>query len=386
MKILIINYEFPPLGGGAATATQHIAKEMSAMNYEIVVLTTWYNGLKEDEVRDGYRIIRIRSLRKRISRSNPLEMISFVILALFHIPGILRIWRPDKIIAFFAIPSGIIAYALKMVYSINYIISLRGGDVPGFNVKNLNIYHWFSRPLTKRVWKNAEYIIANSNGLKKLAEQTAHKIRKKVYVIQNGVDLEQFNHNAPHEQNKITILFVGRLTEQKGISSLVEAVKKITNQCPELYNVFCCKIIGDGPLKNKLEESVKKNGLLDIIKFIGWLPREALPMYYQHANIFVLPSSDEGMSNAILEAMASGLPIITTNVSGNEDLVKNNENGIIINNDKELSSALITLIKDPELRKKFGQKSQKISEDYFWRKTALQYLQLINNNNDYRSI
>jgi glycosyltransferase involved in cell wall biosynthesis len=82
MRILLINYEFPPLGGGAGNATKNVAKELTVLGHEVLVLTTWFEGLPENSFTDNYRIIRIKSRRKRVDRSNPIEMLSFIIVPL----------------------------------------------------------------------------------------------------------------------------------------------------------------------------------------------------------------------------------------------------------------------------------------------------------------
>jgi len=373
MKILLINYEFPPLGGGAGNATQNIAKELVRLEQEVIVISSSFNNLTREENLNGYKLIRVKSLRKERGQSNPWEMIIFVISVIFFLSKFLKKWRPDIIIAFFSIPSGIVAYWLKKRYKINYIISLRGGDVPGFYAKNLKFYHWLTLPINKKVWQKAKSIIANSKGLQRLAQQTADQLHKKVAYIPNGVDTNIFYPLKQKGGNKFKIIFIGRLTEQKNIEMLIGAISQLSEK---IKNNLKCEIIGQGPLKKKLMKMANKLKLNKIIIFLGWLDREDLPDKYREADIFILPSKDEGMPNVILEAMASGLPIIATDISGNQELVASNLNGILINNTEELTNALIKMINDEKLRINFGQQSLIKSRYYSWQKVAKQYLEI----------
>jgi len=379
MKLLLINYEFPPLGGGAGNATKNIAKEIAILGQEVVVLTTFFQGLKEDEFIDGYRIIRLRSLRKKKYQSNIIEMISFVLSAIFFLRTFIRIWKPEKVISFFSIPSGIVAYYLKRKFNIDYIISLRGGDVPGFNVnsKTLDIIHQFTLPVNKIIWGNSNHIVANSVGLRELAEKTAVEVNKKVEIIDNGIDLSIFYPGTNKINSKIRILFVGRLNKQKRVVDIIKAINIVIKKKKDSKNKIDFLIIGDGPEKSALEELTNNLGLNNIIKFYGWVDRNLLPDEYRESDIFVSPSTDEGMPNTILEALASGLPIITSNVSGNRELVIDNINGFVINNIEELPETLEKIIESDELRKKFGQESLIISKSYSWKEAAMKYIELI---------
>ena len=380
MKILLINYEFPPIGGGAGGVTQNIAKELAKLGHEIKILTSSFENLTKKELKDGYQVIRTISLRSKKEQSNSIEMIIFVISAIFASVKILKKWRPDKTIAFFSIPSGIVSYFIYKIYKINYVISLQAGDVPGFDdgSKFLKLYHWLTLPLNKIIWKKSNKIIANSCGLQNLAKKTADKIDKQVKVIPNGVDLEKFKPNIKKKNNNIfRILFVGRLVKQKRVEFIIKAVYLLIKENKELKNKIYCKIIGEGHLGNKLKNLTKDLKLDDVIEFSSWIDRECLPSEYQKAKVFILPSINEGMPLVVLEALASGLPIIATRVYGSEELVKDSANGMLISNEKELMSALLELIKNKNLREVYGQKSLELSKKYSWKEVARQYLNIL---------
>lgn len=378
MRILLINYEFPPLGGGAGNATQNIARELSRAGHNVLVLTTWFSGLSEDEMTEEYRVIRVKSKRARVDRSNVFEMFHFAWRAVVDGRDVAKEFKPDATISFFAIPSGLVAWYFKKKFGVPYVVSLRGGDVPGFLPENLRWHHIFSAPLTTLVWKNAAHIVANSEGLRILADKTALRYGKKVTMIPNGVDRELFSTRSESASSNTTkILFVGRLTEQKGVTYIIDAVNEILKKRNDLKGSLVCSIIGDGPLRGVLEEKVKGLGLGDSIIFHGWVPREKLPTFYQNADVFVLPSSDEGMPNVVLEAMASGLPIITTFVPGSEELVVGGENGMLVKDRTELTPAMLDFLDNREKWQAMGRASLERSKKFDWVKIAGEYISLI---------
>lgn len=372
MRLLIINYEFPPLGGGAGNATYYLARHLSKMGHEIAILTSAFRGLPREEILDGFRIFRIPVVRRKIDRCSVFEMITFIISGLFYCNTIISMFKPEKVIAFFGIPSGIIAYWIKKRYSLPYIISLRGGDVPGFFNNKLQCYHRLTKPIIKIVWRNAEHVIANSNRLYKLAKHTDPKI--KILVIPNGVDTEKYKpgHGVYSEKSKTKILSVGRLNEQKGIQNLLKACYALNQN--GLNGKFSLEILGDGPSRKMLEKLTKDMCLQDRVFFTGWVSKNEIADKYNTADIFVLPSLDEGMSNALLEAMATGLPVVASDLAG-DNLLINEENALIIpvNNDLLLANALKKLILNKDLRDEMGQKNVLIARNFSWVEFAKAY-------------
>lgn len=373
MNILLINYEFPPLGGGAGNATKNIAREMALSGQSVLVVTTGFEGLPREQLVDGYKIIRVPSLRKRKDRSTLIEMLHFVWCAIRQTGPDISQFKPDTTVSFFAVPTGIFALYLKMKYKIPYILSLRGGDVPGFLPKNLKYHHILSAPLTRVIWKRSLDIVANSKGLQELAKKTAHRLGMDVKYIPNGVnDNEFFPDPEKASSLKLKLIFVGRLTEQKGVTFLIQAIQA-------LKGAVQCDIVGDGPLRESLENEVNDRGLKDSITFHGWIARSELATFYQKADVFVLPSYEEGMPNVILEAMASGLAIVATDIGGNEELVDQGVNGFLYTDHSQLASLLQKFIDNPSLSKEFGLASASKSQTFSWKLVAEKYIQLCQN-------
>ena len=133
--------------------------------------------------------------------------------------------------------------------------------------------------------------------------------------------------------------------------------------------------MGDGPLKPQLVERVKQLGLSNVVWFSG--DRNDVPALMQLMDIFILPSLAEGISNTLLEAMASGLPVIATSVGGNVELVEEGVNGrlVPVNNVVAMADALAELVDDPTLRQSMGEKGLALVRTTFnWEKTVADYL------------
>ena len=394
-RLLLINYEYPPLGGGAGNATRYLARELAARGAEVCVLTSAFEDLPRDEQTEGFRIRRVRVLRRRADRCTPIEMTTFMIAATCAALRETRRWRPTGCIAFFGIPSGPVAFALKLLRRVPYVVSLRGGDVPGFQPYDLAGYHRVTKPLITFLWRRAQAVVANSEGLRQLAAQSTPKLD--ITVIPNGVDTNVF-HPAPALQSRLTsiasatevgeggtpdtphptpdirLLFVGRLTRQKGLDVLLDALAQLPGSCS-----WALKIVGDGDLREALEQQAALLGLKARVSFSGWCDRDQLPERYRQADIYVQPSRDEGMPNTVLEAMASGLPTIATNIAGCEELIEDCSTGLLVepDNQRQLTAATEKLIVDTDLRKRLGTAArQHVSEHYAWPRVAAAYLAL----------
>jgi glycosyltransferase involved in cell wall biosynthesis len=167
---------------------------------------------------------------------------------------------------------------------------------------------------------------------------------------------------------------VGRIVHQKGIDLAMHALAGLKDQEWEW------RIAGDGPQMGALKRLASELGIEDRLQFLGWQSREQLVDLYKWSNLFLFPSRHEGMPNAVLEAMASGLPVVATRISGSEELVVDGETGFLIPSEdvKSLQSALRKLLIDPALRKTMGFASRHRVEKYYsWDNAARQYAYLL---------
>jgi glycosyltransferase involved in cell wall biosynthesis len=170
------------------------------------------------------------------------------------------------------------------------------------------------------------------------------------------------------------LLFVGRLVYQKGLDLLISALSELQDIPWKL------SIVGDGPQSKPLRTLSGGLGLSERIDFLGWQARDALPGLYQQANLFVFPSRHEGMPNAVLEAMACGLPVIASRIAGNEELVENDRTGVLVKTEDtpSLREALRELLSDKERCQKMGEQGrQRVESTYSWSGVADKYLELL---------
>ncbi len=376
MKILIINYEFPPLGGGGGEGSKNLAKHYVRLGHEVQVLTAHYHGLPHHEMIDGYQVYRTPSGRKAKDHCTKWQMLQFFLRNISPALRLAREFRPQVTHIHFVIPVGPLGYLIYRKYKIPYIITCRGGDVPA--TRQVGWLYDLIRPVLYPVVRHAARLAAVSRNLAGLARQSFWSLP--VEYIPNGVDSQFFapgDVEPSAECDVVRLLFVGRISEQKGLPTLIDALEAARRQC---HRAFMLDIYGDGPLKAKLSRQINEKGLQDIVRLHGWVTRDELRMVYRGADAFVLPSYSEGLPMACLEAMASGLAVVATRVGGTPEVVKDDENGILVDphDHNQLADALVRIITDPALRRSYGACSRRIAETEFsWETVARQYLDLL---------
>jgi len=370
-RFLLINYEYPPVGGGGGNATQQIGRALVKRGAHVTALTAGHGTLPRRENDRGVQVLRIWAARRRQDRCSIPEMLVFLFHALLVAPGLARQMKCDAALVFFGLPCGPVGWWLKKRLGVPYLISLQGGDVPGFMGEELATYHKLTGPIISSVWRAADAVIANADGLAALARTHAPDVG--VGVIPAGADLDAVQPaSAPTLEGPVRLLFVGRLVTQKGLDVLFRALALMKD-----HHNWSLTIAGEGPLKEELAMAAQQLGIGDRVTFRGWLERGQLPAVYKDADAFVLPSRDEGMPNAMLEAMAAGLPVIGSKVSGLSEVVIDGETGILVPADDAdlLNNALRQVIEDRDLTFKMGQAArQRVEDRYSWQFAADAYM------------
>jgi len=316
MRLLLINYEYPPVGGGAANATREIARALVALGHEVTVLTAQYKGRQSGKGEDGINLLHAPALRRRVDRCSVFEMGTFLVSATLIVSKIIRAEKIDSSIAFFSIPSGPIAWWGYKRTDTPYIVGLRGGDVPG-NEPGINFFHSILRPLRRAVFRNARAIFANSVKLREMAERGDPF---PVSVINNGID-RNFWHPAPSKAPTPPwkFLYVGRFQEQKNLQGLFSHLAHYIHE--RQTGAWEIHMVGDGPQKEILKAQALRLGINGFISWHGWLSREELRTLYQQSHVLIHPARYEGMPNAVLEAASCGLPIVMSEEAASPDLI-----------------------------------------------------------------
>ncbi len=376
-KVLFFNYEYPPLGGGAANATSYILSEYTKIpDLEVDLVTSSIDPEYHIErVGNNVRVHRvpIGKNKKNLHFQSQKELIVYAWKAYFYAARLARKNKYDLTHSFFSVPCGFLSLIFKYQFSLPYIVSLRGADVPGYSDRFGFIYRILT-PLIKSIWKKSEFVIANSKGLKGLALKT--KTEKEIGIIYNGVDVDKFRPDAALRSKDEFIITIGasRITHRKGIDYLIRAIKKVSRQHPNVR----LKLMGDGNAREEFEELVKQLDLQNNVEFLGRIPREKTPAYYQEAGLFVLPSLNEGMSNAMLEALASGLPLVATDTGGTKELVADGKNGFVVKmkDPDDLAEKIEKIMDDEDLQKSMAEASRQLAENISWEQVAKRYFEL----------
>lgn len=235
------------------------------------------------------------------------------------------------------------------------------------------IFDWFVHLPLK-----AEKITALTKWEKKETEKLGVNSNK-IEVVPNGVNLEKYKKKGKKNFFKRigiegkTLLFVGQPTKRKGWNYFLQAMPKILETEPDAKAVFI------GYRKSKeMEEACENLGITRSVKFLGFLPEERKIESFQSADVFVFPTLYEGFGIVFLEAMASGLPIITTDVAGNKEIIEDRKNGLIVKpkNSEEIALAALNLLNNNKLISKIKKNNLDKVKNYDWKKVAKRFLQV----------
>ena len=271
-------------------------------------------------------------------------MVVFTVAALASAIRLCRRERFEGCLVIQGIPGAWVAMPLSSWFGMPYVVALVGADVPGFLPERFDRLHGRVAWLTRLTWRRAAGVAANSESLRALAERTAAPLGVVVDMVLYGADTTVFQPPAtPRPDDVVRFLFVGRLSTQKGIRFLLEATARAAN---ELRGRATIVVVGDGEDRDAVEARAREERLEGVIDFRGWLSREDLAKCYAEASVFVLPSLDEGRSQAALEAMASGLAVVATDIVGNAGLVEEGVNGVLVppRDAAALAAALTTMV------------------------------------------
>lgn len=270
-----------------------------------------------------------------------------------------------------ALPSGFAGLKIKeKLKKKGLVVTIHGQDL------QITVLNKLSLKTMKKVLRNANVIITVSTKLKLLAEKIL-RIKEKIKVINNGINPIEFCPYLKTDQSPtglirskdIIVLSVSNLYESKGISLNIQAIGKISKK----YHNLQYYVIGDGPERSKLERLTRKINLNDKILFLGQLTHSEALRYMTKADIFSLPSWNEGFGIVYLEAMACGKPVIACRGEGIEDVIEDGVTGLLVNpNDlDDLVVKLELLIREPVRARELGMRARElVMEKYTWEENA----------------
>ena len=378
MRILIINYEYPPLGGGGGIEVRDLAEQLAKTN-AVFVLTTGFHNLPPKETLNGVKIYRVPVLgRMDLPTATTRSLISFFpsafLYGLFLVPKI----KPQVINAHFVVPSGLPAVFLARLYKIPFVLTLIGGDVydpsKGISPHRHAILRWIIRKIMKR----ADKITAISHDTKERAIRHYNAPEgieviplgfvppKVIGVDQAEKDFNPGNFSLDGSGLKINFVSIGRLVAQKGYFDLLRAFAALQNENAVLY------IIGDGPLLPELNFEIKKLGIESRVHMRGRVSDEDKYRMLRGSDIYVSASHHEGFGICFLEAMYAGLPIVSTNIGGQTDFLVPGRNAFLVNVGDlvKITRAMEQLCNDGIMRKTMGKDNKKDVENFLIQNTT----------------
>lgn len=346
-------------GGGAERVVVNLLKGLSRRDFSITLLL--YEGIFDYLLPENAEVI---TLDIRSSR-NILKTTRGFILKIISIARLIKKNKPDIVFSLLSDTNviTILARSLSGVHS-KVIVSER--NHPTLSLKN-DLYGGITKFLMRYCYPKAERIIAISQGIKKDLLENFNLPGGKIEVIYNPVDIaeierlsaEEINHPWFNDELPI-IISIGRLTKQKGHSYLIKVFSIVRQSLP-------CRliIIGTGEEEETLVNMVNALGLKNDVEFLGF---QRNPFKYMaRSSLFISASRYEGFGNVLVEAMALGLPVISTDCpSGPAEIIEHGKNGILVptENEGRLERTILNLLTNDELRRKLSSEA-KIRAQYF---------------------
>jgi len=356
--VMVIN-EFGPVSGGAEKQAERLAGYLAAHNRPVWVITRRLPGFAAAEVIDGYYV-----LRPATWGPGKLKTVTFVLGALWHL---WRLRRSYKILhAHLLFGPAFAAVLAGRILQKHVIVKLGSSGPHGeIQVTRRRFRGRISLALLRR-WVDAIIVLDNEMQAEALSVGFS---ASRVYSMFNGIETSSFVPTLSREDakealgmnDKILVLYVGRLVPQKSLATLLQAMKLAVQSCPNLHLM----LVGDGSMRESLNALVVSLNIQEFVTFAG--NQTNVKPFLWAADIFTLPSEQEGMSNALLEAMTSGLACLATPVGASSQMLNYGKCGLLlpVGDISAWGRALIDLGGDPKRRAELGKAArQRVMTEY----------------------
>ena len=322
-RILVLCYEWPPVGGGGGRAARDVAETLARRGHQVRIQTVRLFGMPKREVQRNLELYRTWGFRRRPDRCSPAEMAGYLATSSLPVVRHLREFRPEIIHAHFAVPTGPLALMGSVLSRVPYVITAHLGDVPGAIPEQTDrLFRWLN-PAIRPVWKHAAAVSTVSKFVADLAEKA---YGRRPELIPNGVDFRDRPAlpGPVASPSKARLLFVGRLNPQKNLPFLFRVLAGL-KALP-----WTLDIVGDGEDGPALKRFAETQRLQDRIRFHGWLQRADVDAMLAGSDALMFPSTVEGLPLALLEGLKFGLAIVASDLPPLRDLVENGRNGFLL--------------------------------------------------------
>lgn len=376
MKICIVTPAFPyPNRGeyyGLERYVENLAFNLKSIGNKITIITTFYNGGGRYDNYKGIKIIRLldtKSLFKELGVLGFVHYISFG-LNLYRKKNFKYCIETDVVILNIPIPLTSI-FKLKGIP----VVSVFHHYVPITRLQEYLTYPFYHF-LEHSQYKTNKDVIAISESSKKSLIENYKLKNDNISIIPNGIDLKKFNpfkysQKIKDKYGKNLLFYSGLMVPRKKVPVLLKAFKFVLKKRDDVHLLLS----GDGPFLDRYKNLSKKLKINDKISFLGFIKDEELPKYYASSDLYILPSELEGFGQVILEAMASGTPVICADVPPMSDLIDGGGLTFKVNNPEDLADKILSLLQNKELLSRLKTNISKIIKKYKWTKIAEKYYQ-----------
>lgn len=364
MKILMFNYEYPPIGGGGGVVHAQIAQGL-AERHEVCVVTSSFRGLPSREERRGVEIHRVPVLgRSRKNAASTASLVTYPPSAWLWGINRSRMRDFDVVNSHFAVPTGPGSLPLAKTYGLPHVLTVHGGDLydPSKRLSPHRIP--VVRGVVRAVLRHSDVVVAQSNNTRDNA-RNLYGYEGAVEVIPLGVDFPT-SLPAPNPEtldvpsDTHRAVTVGRLVERKGVDRLLHILAR-----PGCDGVSLV-VVGEGPERERLEDLADEIGIQSRVSFVGYVSEERKWQILISSDFYVSATLHEGFGLVFLEAMRAGLPVVTYDHGGQTDFLTDGETGYLVPAGSEdgMVSAIRRLLRKPERAGRIGRRNRELSKQF----------------------
>jgi len=361
MKLLMCNFEYPPLGGGGGIAMAMLAKSLAA-RHDVTVLTSRTPELPPEVEEDGVRVVRVPVFgRRRSSNASLLSLAAYLPSGAWRGTSLLARGRFDLVNSHFVLPTGIVGARLARRARLPHVISVHGGDLYDPSKWLSPHAHALLRLAVNRLLGDSDLVIGQSSNtldnLSRFYSSTTPVARIPLGIPARAApapDRSRFGL-SPSASVLVTVC---RLVRRKGLEQLIQLMQRLEDlDCVLL-------LIGNGPQEATLQELAQRLNVAERVRFLGWVSDEDKFSALASADVFVSTSQHEGFGLMYLEAMACGLPVVTYDNGGQTDFLQDGETGglIPVNDLAAFEACLRRLLGDEGVRSRIAATNRRIFE------------------------